>query len=129
MMIQDSPDTAPSKHRRSYNVAYASAFSSPGVGGRNRNTYRLGACLVHRNIIVASGMNSYKTHRLTAQYGKYPYLHAEQATIFRRGLDNCGGASLYIVRVRRDGHIGTSKPCSSCRQVIKDARIKEVYHT
>ena len=108
-------------------AAHAIAMSGNGVGTRGK--FRLGAVLVHRNIIVSIGMNSYKTHPLMAERTEWPFLHAEQHAIIRAGVDNCEGLDLYIARVLKNNDLALSKPCKVCIELIKDVGIKNIYYS
>jgi deoxycytidylate deaminase len=108
-------------------AARAVALLSPGVGANNN--FRLGCVLVNKNMVVSSGFNSYKTHPALYYLTKYPYLHAEQAAILKRGLDNCKGLDMYVVRILKDGTLATSKPCKVCASMIKDVGIRRVVWT
>lgn len=116
-------------HNRYINAAYSVALASPGAGGKNRNRFRLGAVLVDRKRIVAAKYNSLKTHPMMGFFYAYPYLHAEAATIFSYGIDNCYGSTLYVVRIKRDNSLGLAKPCSSCEKLIKLAGVKQVIYS
>jgi len=108
-------------------AAHAIAMSGNGVGMKSK--FRLGAILVHRNIIVSIGMNSYKTHPLMAERTEWPFLHAEQHAIIRAGVDNCEGLDLYIARVLKNNDLALSKPCKVCTELIKDVGIKNIYYS
>ena len=108
-------------------AAHAIAMSGNGVGMKSK--FRLGAVLVHRNIIVSIGMNSYKTHPLMAERTEWPFLHAEQHAIIRAGVDNCEGLDLYIARVLKNNDLALSKPCKVCTELIKDVGIKNIYYS
>ena len=108
-------------------AAYAIAMTGNGVGTRGK--FRLGAVLVHKNIIVSVGTNSYKTHPFMAPRTEWPFLHAEQHAIVRAGVDNCEGLDLYIARVLKNNDLALSKPCDVCTELIKDVGIKNVYYS
>ena len=109
-------------------AAYAIAMTGNGVGTK-RKLFRLGAVLVHKNIIVSVGMNSYKTHPLMAPRTEWPFLHAEQHAIVRAGVDNCEGLDLYVARVLKNNELALSKPCDVCAKLIKNVGIKNVYYS
>ena len=109
-------------------AAYAVAMTGNGVG-KKRKLFRLGAVLVHKNIIVSVGMNSYKTHPLMAPRTEWPFLHAEQHAIVRAGVDNCEGLDLYVARVLKNNELALSKPCSVCTKLIKNVGIRNVYYS
>ena len=109
-------------------AAYAIAMTGNGVGTK-RKLFRLGAVLVHKNIIVSVGMNSYKTHPYMAPRTEWPFLHAEQHAIIRAGVDNCEGLDLYVARVLKNNELALSKPCDVCAKLIKNVGIKNVYYS
>ena len=81
----------------------AKAVSMNGSGvGAGRKAYRLGSVLVNKNSIISVGNNSYKTHPLLKHRTEWPFLHAEQHAIIKRGLDNCEGLDLYVVRILKN---------------------------
>jgi len=107
-------------------AAKAVAMNSPGVG--QRNTFRLGAVIVEKNSILSVGNNSYKTHPLMASRTEWPFLHAEQLAIIRRGLDHCDGHDLYVVRILKNLNYAISFPCEVCRKLISDVGIRNVFY-
>lgn len=114
-------------HTRFLDCAFSVALCSPGVG-QQRN-FRLGAVLVDKKRIIASGYNSMITHPKTLRWYKYPYLHAEAAVIFKRGLDYCEGSRLYLCRIKRDESRALAKPCESCMALMESVGIKSVIYT
>ena len=107
-------------------AAKAVAMNSPGVGPKN--TFRLGAVIVEKNSILSVGNNSYKTHPLMARRTEWPFLHAEQLAIIRRGLDHCDGHDLYVVRILKNLNYAISFPCEVCRKLIFDVGIRNVFY-
>ena len=107
----------------------AKAVSMNGNGvGAGRKAFRLGSVLVNKNSIVSVGNNSYKTHPLLKDRTEWPFLHAEQHAIIRRGLDNCEGLDLYVVRILKNFNYAISYPCDVCKQLIKEVGIRNVYY-
>ena len=103
-------------------------MNGTGVGG-GRKSYRLGAVLVNKkNYIISVGNNSYKTHPLLKYRTKWPFLHAEQHAIIKRGLDNCEGLDLYVVRILKNLNYAISYPCTVCKVLIKEVGIRNVYY-
>ena len=45
------------------------------------------------------------------------------------GLKSVSGCELYLIRLKKDGTVGTSKPCPSCVGLIDYFGIDKVYHT
>jgi len=107
-------------------AAKAVAMNSPGVG--QRNSFRLGAVIVEKNSILSVGNNSYKTHPLMSYRTEWPFLHAEQLAIIRRGLDNCEGHDLYVVRILKNLDYAISYPCKVCQQLISDVGIRNIFY-
>ena len=115
------------------------AVDNPGI--RN-NQFKFGAGIVYKNNLIATGVNSYKTHPLMAQWGQNEdsiCLHAEIDAIKNalklitpRQLAKC---DIYIVRVKRPepnskGWItGLAKPCKGCRRAIVNFGLRNVYYT
>ena len=107
----------------------AKAVSMNGSGvGAGRKAYRLGSVLVNKNSIMSVGNNSYKTHPLLKHRTEWPFLHAEQHAIIKRGLDNCEGLDLYVVRILKNLSYAISYPCTVCKVLIKEVGIRNVYY-
>lgn len=122
--------TSPKKLTRLKEIATLVALSSPGVGGKTKQTFRLGAVLFDRKgRVLKAKVNSYKTNPRLSKYTEYPHVHAEQACILSYGLDNCEGLSLMVVRVRRDGSLADSKPCSVCKKMLDNCGLKSVWYS
>ncbi len=114
------------------------AIENPGVQGR----FKLAAGIVYRGHLIATGVNSYKTHPLMLGWGKNSdsiYLHAEIDAIknalrlvTQAQLTKC---DIYIVRVKRpdngkNGWVeGLAKPCPGCRRAIESFGLKRVLWT
>ncbi len=109
-----------------FTAAKAVAMNSPGVGPKN--TFRLGAVIVEKNSILSVGNNSYKTHPLMASRTEWPFLHAEQLAIIRRGLDHCDGHDLYVVRILKHLNYAISFPCKVCQKLIADVGIQNIFY-
>lgn len=114
------------------------AIDNPGV----RNQFKFGAGIVYKNHLIATGINSHKTHPLMAQWGQNDEsicLHAEIDAI-KNSLklitpSQLAKCEMYIVRVKRpepessDWVHGLAKPCEGCRRAIANFEIKNVYYT
>ena len=79
-----------------FNAAKEAAIQGTGTGGRGKGNFKLGAVLAHKNMLVSTGNNSYKTHPLMHRRTEWPFLHAEQSALIRNGLDNCEGKDLCV---------------------------------
>lgn len=55
-------------------------------------------------------------------------LHAEQAALLQLSFKQLKGARLTVVRIKKDGSLGNSCPCSFCRELILRSGIKEVVY-
>jgi deoxycytidylate deaminase len=114
------------------------AIETPGVQGR----FKLAAGVVYKKRLIATGVNSYKTHpiMLSRGYreGQY-FLHAEVDAIknslrllSQQELTKC---DLYIVRVKHpkphseEWIHGLAKPCDGCSKVISGFEMRNVYYT
>ena len=110
-----------------FTAAKAVSMNGSGVGG-GRKSYRLGSVLVNKNSIMSVGNNSYKTHPFLRYRTEWPFLHAEQHAIIRRGLDNCEGLDLYVIRILKNLDYAISFPCNVCQELIKEVGIRYVYY-
>lgn len=111
------------------------AIENPGT----RTRYKMASGIVYRRHLVATGVNSYKTHPLMVSPGYHSeqiYMHAEVDAI-RNALriisqDQLAKSSIYIVRVkqRREGGeyvLGLAKPCNGCARIIASFGIESVW--
>lgn len=96
----------------------------------------IAACMVYRGTIVSFGTNSYKTHPFQKRFSKNDlsiFLHAETLAIYnaikKLSLDEIKKCTLYVVRVKKDGSLGLSKPCEGCTRAILTFGIKTVKYT
>jgi deoxycytidylate deaminase len=92
------------------------------------------AAVVIKNKVVGLGTNTYKSHPFADKYAHRDgaiYPHAETSAIMDalRTVDDLSKATLYVVRVRKNGKHGMSKPCSGCEKCINDFGIKKVVYT
>lgn len=115
------------------------AIENPGVNGR----FKMASGIVYRKHLIATGINSYKTHPwMCEERGYRPdqiYLHAEVDAI-RNALklitqDQLSKCDLYVVRVKRPNERsrnwihGLAKPCPGCEKIIKTFAIQRVFWT
>lgn len=116
------------------------AIENPGVQGR----FKIAAGIVYRKHLIATGVNSYKTHPMMMPEKGYRegqiYLHAEPDAIknalrliTQEQLSKC---DMYIIRVKRpktawnkNWTYGIAKPCPGCMRTIKTFGIKNIYWT
>ena len=82
------------------------------------------AFVVSRGKIVADGYN----RRMDVPVdGKFSY-HAEEVALKKAGR-RASGATLYVVRVKKDNSRGLAKPCVRCMEAINRTGIVRVYFT
>lgn len=92
-------------------------------------THKLGAVLVKGGSVINVGFNQSSTHRFARKFGKHYTRHAELNCILGISRHKTTGATVYVIRVKKDGSYGMSKPCSICKDVLKFVGIKRVYYT
>lgn len=102
---------------------------------------RIVACLVHKNKIIAYGVNQNKTHPMAAHYGIRPdaqTLHAEiscmRNAINKYGPDILSKCTLVVARAKSSDpvgeyHWGMAKPCKGCEAAVVEFGIKQVIYT
>jgi tRNA(Arg) A34 adenosine deaminase TadA len=127
------------KHSRYINMLskLAADITNPVAGNA-----RLAACVVHRNDIIAFGVNEMKSHPFQAKYGKNSnsvYLHAETSAIKNAlkyiSQDELSKSTLYICRIKyhdadkKSMVFGLSRPCPGCFRCINTFNIKQVVYT
>jgi len=108
------------------------ANENPGVRGK----FRMAAGIVHKGHLVATGVNSYKTHPIMTNGGykeEQIHLHAE-ADAIRKALSllspsDLAKSDLYVVRVKKDGSEALAKPCRGCQGLVSTFNIRSVEWT
>jgi len=99
---------------------------------------RIVAAIVHKGKIISFGKNQNKTHPDAAFYSKHDeaiYLHAEVDAInkAKKKLSaeelSSSSTELYIVRMKQNGTLGLSLPCSGCSRCISDHGIDRVVYS
>lgn len=117
-------------HRVPFKAAYDAALTSYGVGGNGGSRFRLGAVITSsKGRVLVARPNFYKTHTKLAGFYEWPFLHAEANSILAKGMDNCGGLNLYVIRIRKDNSIAMAKPCAGCQALINHVNINSVFYT
>lgn len=115
------------------------AIENPGIKGR----MKLAAGIVYKKHLVATGVNSYKSHPLMTQFGKNSeaiFIHAEIDAIKNAlrliSQEQLAKCDMYILRVKRSGHSNKSpwvramsRPCEGCQRAIVHFGIQNVYYT
>lgn len=98
------------------------------VARRSACRYAHGSIIRRGKSILSSACNIIKTHPIQRHYGKHVCsVHAEAYAVIK-AKGNVSGTVCYSVRVRPDGTLAISKPCSSCWNILADAGIKTVVY-
>lgn len=114
------------------------AIDNPGI----KNQFKLSAGITLGKHLVATGINSYKTHPIMKKWGRHSKsvcLHAEIDAI-KNALrlitpSELEKSTLYVVRVKRPEPFadkwtyGLAKPCKGCLRAIEAFNIQKVYYT
>jgi tRNA(Arg) A34 adenosine deaminase TadA len=114
------------------------AIDNEGVQGR----FKLASAVVYKKYVIATGVNSYKTHPLMNGEGYklgQVFLHAEIDAIKNAlkliDTEQLAQCDLYVVRVKRPNYksknwiYGLAKPCPGCTKAIAGFGIKNVYYS
>jgi len=95
--------------------------------------YKHGAVLVRGGTVLNTSCNKNKykawANRFRKKQRGHATIHAEIGAIL--GLDRSitEGATIYVVRVGRDGCLRNSKPCPMCEAAMKFVGIKKVVYS
>ena len=104
-------------------VAYQSDF----------HEYRHGAILAKGNRVLntSTNKNSYKLwgQRFRHRDCGYATHHAELGCILGVDRSITQGATVYVVRLGKNGDLRMSKPCSMCESAMRHVGIKKVVYT
>ena len=114
------------------------AIANEGVQGR----FKLASAVVYKKYVIATGVNSYKTHPLMNGEGYKEgqvFLHAEMDAIKNAlkliDVEQLSQCDLYVVRVKRPNYkskewiYGLAKPCPGCTKAIANFGIRNVYYS
>lgn len=115
------------------------AIESQGVAN---GRVRMASGVVYKKHLIATGVNSYKSHPIMNGQGYRDgqiFLHAEMDAI-KSSLrlitqDQLTKCDLYVVRVKRPHRLskdwvhGLAKPCPGCTKAIANFGIKNIYWT
>ena len=105
------------------------------------HSVHIGSVLVYKHRIISDGYNTNKESVLQKYYDKYRNLygdniqhkiHSESMCIQR--IKDCkdvdwNKVSIYIFRQHKNGIRALAKPCASCKQLLIDMGIKDIYFT
>jgi deoxycytidylate deaminase len=101
------------------------------IAEKSLHQFRIAAVIVQGNRILSIGINSYKTH--PQQINPYTKktgdsIHAELDALLSSRTD-ISGATIYVVRIKRNRSLGLARPCSRCQYLLSAAGIKKVVFT
>lgn len=115
-------------------LAVAVTMASNEGGKRSKHV----AFLFKGNKIVAVGVNSNRTHPLAKKLKAARYTESQCAELnaclkvglnHRDEIPNFGMLTMIVVRVKKCGMLGMSKPCVGCQHLIKQCGFKSVYYS
>lgn len=93
----------------------------------NHRAHPLGSVLVQKNRVISVGFNTLRTH--TKSNNNFKTTHAEFSALFGIDFKATRGSILYVVRIKKDGSVGMSRPCTFCQELIQAAGIKGVFYS
>ena len=89
--------------------------------------------LILRNKIISIGYNlSFTSHPIAHKYGyRFDAIHSELKCLLNTPYPPSffNKFMMVNVRIKSDGEVGLSKPCSKCQQLLNDFGIKTIYFT
>jgi len=90
--------------------------------------FKVGAAIEKNETILSVGYNT----RISDNILKDRFsLHAECMAILRAlkkyGRKKVEGSTIYIIRYKKDGSFGNSKPCPVCQTILKKFNMKTIY--
>ena len=98
----------------------------------NELRYKHVAFILKNKRVVCIGYNKKKSH---PEINRHPYkmhtssIHAELDAVIKYGKIDCSDNIIVVIRLRRDGTLGNSKPCIGCQHVLKQVGFKAVYYS
>lgn len=100
-------------------------------------TYKIGAILVYRKGIIATGYNKKKSHPLQYHYNQFREEYKRRGSFVHAEIDCIGnlrevpkGSILFIGRLNMNGKPAICRPCEACLRLIMLHNITEiVYNT
>ncbi len=98
------------------NINVAIRVALKEVKRSRHRQHKLSAVILKGSNIVSTGWN-------------FSHTHAEHTAINRAWRTDIHGATLVVMRLRRDGKIGMARPCPRCLAKIIEAGIKRCIYT
>jgi tRNA(Arg) A34 adenosine deaminase TadA len=115
------------KHRAAIELARKMAETS------HYQNFRHGAVLTKGGRIISVANNSNNFSAFASRF--YPHIegratmHAELSCILNIPKQNTEGATVYVVRINKNGELKMSKPCEMCEAAMRFVGIKTVIWT
>ena len=109
---------------------FDAAFAASLLSDAPRAGLRMGAALFSGARLLSVGANLYgRSHPQSEQSEDFwRSTHAEHIALLRRQhYDTRGSLTLYVARRRKDGTIGSSRPCWNCTTLCREAGITRVW--
>lgn len=89
--------------------------------------FRVGAALLRKKQVVRTGRNSPSTHPKSKT--RFCKIHAEFDCLVGLTSEDCDGATLYVVRLRRRGERAMARPCPHCWLLAQRLGVRKVVYT
>lgn len=89
------------------------------------------AFLFRKSKLVTIGCNKPRTHPATKKYHYEPKVHicAELDACLKAGDVDFTLYTMLVIRIKKDGSLGMSKPCPGCQHLLKSLGIKSVMYS
>lgn len=118
------------RHKKFFAIADAASQTS------THYRQKIGAVITKKNSILAVGVNSEKSHPMQKRYNAkrglavdiHNGLHAEIAALLKTDED-LTGASVYVFRRNRHGHIANCRPCPACADALRARGVQHIHYT
>lgn len=91
--------------------------------------YKHGACLLRGGKVYAFGKNRYFDKRYEQRANIKFTVHAEIDTIMRFPKHELKNMDILIIRLKKDGSLGDSRPCNTCIDKMRRAGIRRAYYS
>jgi len=95
-------------------------------------SFRHGAILIRSGSFLSAAPNEIGFSHLGARFRNTPSnarMHAEINCVTGLPRSMTVGATMYVVRIGRDGKFRLSKPCDMCIAVLKFVGVKRVFYS
>lgn len=105
--------------------------ASKEINGENKRKFFVGSAIYKGSRLLGAAENCYKS-RAQFYSGTCRTTHAEHRAILRYSRVRKGalcGCRIFVVRLTKNGSFSMSRPCSTCRRLLKFVGITDVYYT